>query len=68
MPTELIAHDMYFRRDNGPVIHVRVWDAEVFAAAERERGWMAEPRYVVAFVDADEYRRERGERLSRRPP
>lgn len=62
----LAGRDLYFRRvyggKRGPVLMVRVWDAERFMDAERDRGTNEKnpaDRYGVVPATRDEYLAER---------
>lgn len=62
--SEMQGSDLFFRRDRGPVISVRVWDRDSFIRAEVDRGIAhtdsGKPApYVVQLATVEEFRAER---------
>lgn len=60
---EIVARDLYFRVTGAEgkthVEHARVWDADRFMAAQRERGIKQdkpEDRYIVTIATEAEYK------------
>lgn len=62
MQFELTGHDVFLRFDGGPVQHFRVWDHELFYAAQLESAAKEKPPRKVTHCTREAYEAERRRR------